>query len=138
MNTQANIEEIARQVVDAAYKVHIALGPGLLESAYQVCLAHELRKRGLKVETEVPMSVVYDGVKVDLGYRLDMRVENAILIENKAVEQLLPIHLAQLMTYLRLTDCTLGFLINFNVRMLRDGLKRVVCNHQSRPLKRQI
>jgi GxxExxY protein len=131
-----HVEEIARQVVDGAYKVHTALGPGLLESAYQTCLAHELRKRGLTVETEVVMPVIYDGVHIDAGYRLDMRVEHVILIENKAVERVLPIHHAQLMTYLKLTGCTLGFLINFNVKMLRDGLQRVVHHHPTGPLQR--
>lgn len=129
-------EEIAAQIVDAAMKVHIALGPGLLESAYQACLTHELRKRGLKAETEVVMPVTYDGVMIDAGYRLDIRVESAVIIENKAVEELLSIHQAQLMTYLRLSGCTLGFLINFNVKLLRNGLHRVVYNHPTMPLKR--
>ena len=131
-----NIEEIAQQVVDSAIKVHTALGPGLLESAYQTCFAHELRKRGLRVETEVPVPVLYDTVQIDVGYRLDMRVEGAIVVENKAVEVLLPVHQAQLMTYLKLAGHTLGFLINFNVGRLRDnGIRRVVLNHSTRPLK---
>src|SRR5512143_3810981 len=95
-----DIEEIATIIVDAAIKVHRALGPGLLESAYQHCLAHELRKRGLRVETEVAQPVLYDGECIDVGYRLDMLVENAIIIENKTVEDLAPIHEAQLLTYL--------------------------------------
>ena len=131
-----NLEEIAQQVVDSAIKVHTALGPGLLESAYQACLAHELRKRALRVETEVPVPVHYDTVQIDIGYRLDMRVEGMLMVENKAVEALLPVHQAQLMTYLKLTGYKLGFLINFNVGRLRDnGIRRVVLNHPTRPLK---
>jgi GxxExxY protein len=132
-----HIEEIAAQVVDSAYKVHIAaLGPGLLESAYQTCFAHELRKRSLKVETEVTVPVVYEDITIDAGFRLVMRAQDLIIVENKAVERLLPIHQAQLMTYLQLTGCTLGFLINSNVKALRDDLHRVVRNHPTLPLKR--
>ena len=119
------IGEVAREIVDAALKVHRALGPGLLESAYQACLAHELRKRGLTVECEVPQPLQYDGLKIDTGYRLDMLIENAIIIENKAVEAILPIHYAQMLTYLRLRDCRLGFLINWNVSLIKEGIKRV-------------
>ncbi len=122
------IEEIGKQIVDSAVKVHRALGPGLLESAYQFCLTYELRKRGLHVETEVPQPVVYDGQRLDVGYRLDMLVEDAVIIENKAVETLLPIHEAQLLTYLRLRDCRLGYLINWNVPLIKDGIKRMVNN----------
>lgn len=119
------IGEVAREIVDAALKVHRALGPGLLESAYQACLAYELRKRGLIVECEVPQPLQYDGLKIDTGYRLDMLIENAIIIENKAVEAILPIHYAQMLTYLRLRDCRLGFLINWNVSLIKEGIKRV-------------
>jgi GxxExxY protein len=97
---ERDIEEIATIIVDAAIQVHRALGPGLLESAYQHCLAHELRKRGLHVETEVAQPVVYDGERIDVGYRLDMLVENTIIIENKTVDEIAPIHEAQLLTYL--------------------------------------
>jgi GxxExxY protein len=115
--------------VDAVLKVHQALGPGLLESAYQACLAHELRKRGLKVECEVYLPVVYDGVFIDAGYRIDMLVEDCIIIENKAVAAILPIHEAQMLTYMKLRDCTLGFLINWNVHLIKYGIKRMVNHH---------
>lgn len=122
-------EEIAKQIVDSALKVHKALGPGLLESAYQACLKYELEQRGLQVAIEVPQQVVYRGISIDVGYRMDMLVENAIIVENKCVEQLLPIHEAQIMTYLKLSECTLGFLINWNVKLNKDGIKRIVRNH---------
>lgn len=123
-----DIEAVARQIVDAAIKVHRALGPGLLESAYQACLAHELRKRRLRVECEVTLPVVYDGVRIDAGYRIDMLVENCVIVENKAVAKLLPIHQAQLLTYLKLRDCRLGFLLNWNVTLMKQGIKRMVNN----------
>ena len=121
-----DIEEVGRQIVDSAIKIHRALGPGLLESAYQYCLAYELRQRGLKVEIEAPQPVFYDGQRLDVGYRLDMLVENCVIIENKAVEQLLPIHEAQLLTYLKLRHSWLGFLINWNTIRIKDGIKRMV------------
>jgi len=123
-----DIEEVARQIVDAAIKVHRALGPGLLESAYQKCLAYELRKRGLRVECEVLQPVIYEDVKIDAGYRIDMLVEDCVIIENKTVEKLLPIHQAQLLTYLKLRDCRLGFLLNWNVPLMKQGIKRMVNN----------
>jgi len=122
------IEEVGKQIVDAAIKVHRALGPGLLESAYQACLTHELRKRGLQVECEVLQPVEYDGIQIEAGYRLDMLVEKRVVIENKAVEKLLPIHQAQLLTYLRLRNCRLGYLINWHVPLIKDGIKRMVNN----------
>ena len=127
-----DIEVIAKEVVDAAIHVHRALGPGLLESAYQACLAHDSRKRGRRVECEVSVPLEYDGLKIDAGYRLDMRVDGVVLVENKVVDALLPVHQAQLITYLKLTGLSLGFLINWNVALLRDGIKRVVLNHPSR------
>jgi len=114
--------------VDACIKVHRALGPGLLESAYQACLAHELRKRGLKVECEVLLPIQYDGLHIDAGYRIDMLVEGSVLVENKTVERLLPIHEAQLLTYLKLRDCRVGFLLNWNVPLMKQGIKRMVNN----------
>jgi GxxExxY protein len=120
------IEQIATAIVDAAVKVHRTLGPGLLESAYQHCLAHELRQRGMRVECEVMQPIQYDGIQVDAGYRLDMLVEGCLVIENKAVEERLPIHEAQLLTYLKLRDCRLGFLLNWNVRLMKDGIRRMV------------
>ena len=123
-----DIEEVARQIVDAAIKVHRALGPGLLESAYQKCLAYELRKRGLRVECEVLQPVIYEDVRIDAGYRIDMLVEYCVIIENKTVAKLLPIHQAQLLTYLKLRDCRLGFLLNWNVPLMKQGIKRMVNN----------
>ena len=123
-----DVELVARQIVDASIKVHRALGPGLLESAYQTCLAYELRKRGLRVDCEVLLPLVYDGVQIDAGYRIDMLVEDCVIIENKTVEQLLPIHQAQLLTYLKLRDCRLGFLLNWNASLIKHGIKRMVNN----------
>lgn len=120
------IEEVGKQIVDAAIKVHRALGPGLLESAYQACLAHELRKRGLHVECEVSQPIEFDGLQIEAGYRLDMLVDNLVIIENKALEKVLPIHEAQLLTYLRLRNCRLGYLINWHVPLVKDGIKRMV------------
>ena len=127
-----DMEEVARILVDSAIKVHRALGPGLLESAYQQCLAYELRKRGLRVDCEVTLPIVYDGQQIDAGYRVDMLVENCIIIENKAVDQILAIHQAQLLTYLKLRDGRLGFLLNWNVKLMRDGIKRMVNNYDYR------
>lgn len=126
MKTKEQLEVMAQVVVDSIVKVHRALGPGLLESAYQACLAHELRKRGIAVETEVPQPVEYDGVRIDAGYRLDMLVEQEIIMENKSVQALAPIHEAQLLTYLKLSGRRLGFLINWNVPLVKDGIKRMV------------
>ena len=122
------IEKIATEIVDSAIKVHKALGPGLLESAYQQCLMYELRQRGLKVESEVPMPIKYGEVKIEAGYRMDLVINNVIVVENKTVEKLLPIHQAQLLTYLKLSGCSLGFLLNWNVTIMKDGIKRIVNN----------
>lgn len=118
--------EITGKILEAAYKVHTALGPGLLESAYQACLVHELKKNGLMVEVEKPLPLVYDTIKLDCGYRIDILVENAVIVEIKTVEELREVHLAQILTYLRLSNKHTGLLINFNVKSLRDGIKRVV------------
>ena len=123
-----DIEEIGRNIVHSAIKVHKALGPGLLESVYQKCLAYELDKTGLKVACEVPIPVKYEKVSIDLGFRIDMMVQKAVIIENKTVERLLPIHEAQLLTYLKLTNFKLGFLLNWNVPLMKDGIKRMVNN----------
>ncbi len=128
-----DIEEIAKVIVDAALKVHRTLGPGLLESAYQKCLAHELQKRGLKLECELVLPILYDGLQIDAGYRIDMLVEDCIIVENKAVEQLLPIHDAQLLTYMKLKKVQLGFLLNWNVRLIRSGIRRMVNNLAQEP-----
>ena len=124
----ADIEAIAKDVVDCAIKVHKALGPGLLESAYQFCHAYELRKRGWIVETEAKLPLVYEDQKVDVGYRIDMLINGLVIIENKAVETLLPIHEAQLLTYMKLSGCKIGFLLNWNVTLMKHGLKRFVLN----------
>ena len=121
-----DIEETGKQIVDAALKVHRALGPGLLGSTYQACLAFELRKRGLAVECEVPQPINYEGIQIEAGYRLDMLMENVIVIENKSVGEILPIHEAQLLTYLKLSDHRLGFLINWNVLLIKNGIRRMV------------
>ncbi len=121
-----NKNEISGAVVDAAMKIHSALGPGLLESAYAACLKHELIKRGFRVSCEVPLPVVYDGVRLEAGYRLDMVVEDTVVVELKAIEALAPIHQAQIISYLKLSGKPIGLLINFHSLHLKDGLKRFV------------
>jgi len=118
--------ELTHKVIGCAMKVHSALGPGLLESAYEECLAYELSKSGIMVERQKPMPLVYDGVKLDCGYRMDILVEGKLVLELKAVDMLNDIHLAQILTYLKLSGCELGLLINFNVVKLKDGLRRVI------------
>ena len=120
------LERLAKIVVDAAFKVHKTLGPGLLESVYEVCLAHELRLRGLVVETQVDVPIVYEGVHLDAGLRLDMLVEKQLLVELKSVEDMHPVFEAQLLTYLTLTGQRLGLLINFNVPLIKDGIRRII------------
>ncbi|MFZ1730086.1 MAG: GxxExxY protein [Bacteroidota bacterium] len=119
-------EIIARQIVDAAYIVHKTLGPGLLESTYDRSLAHELRIRGINVNTQIHIPVRYKDLYIPYGYRLDLMVQDQIIVEIKSVEQELPVHRAQLLTYLRLTEKRLGFLINFNVPIIKNGIKRVI------------
>lgn len=121
-----DFEPIAREIVDSAIRVHTRLGPGMLESAYQACMEYELGKRSLSVQKQVPMSLRYDELVVDVGYRLDLVVENAIVVELKSVQQLQPVHTAQLLSYLRAGDYRMGFLLNFNAVHMRDGIKRVV------------
>lgn len=120
--------EIGEIILGCAIKVHSALGPGLLESTYEVCLVHELSKAGIKADRQVPLSVVYDDVRLDAGYRIDLLVADALIVELKVVEKLLPIHTAQLLSYLKLSKRKLGYLLNFNVAHMRDGIKRVVNN----------
>lgn len=122
------LELTAKEVVDAAYFVHKELGPGLLESAYQFCLENELRFRGLNVEKEKPLPLKYREQFLDCGYRVDLLVEGKIILELKSVETLLPIHTAQILTYLRLSNLHLGFLINFDTQLFRNGIKRIVFN----------
>jgi len=118
--------EISHAVISAALKVHSALGPGLLESAYEACLAHELRKAGFKVETQIGLPIVYDGIKLDLGYRIDMLVNDLVVVELKSVEEISRIHIAQVLSYMKLSNKQLGLIINFNVLRLKDGIKRLV------------
>lgn len=122
--------DISGNVVDAAIKVHSALGPGLLEGAYEACLTHELRTRVLNVRVQVPLPVLCDGVRINVGYRVDLLVEGTVVVELKAVAKLLPIHNAQLLSYLKLSGHSLGLLLNFNVPHMRDGVKRIVNNHK--------
>ena len=125
------LEEIGRQIVDAAYEVHKALGPGLLESAYEACLKYELYSRNIKFLSQVEIPVVYKGVSVDIAYRLDLLVEERIIVEIKSVERLNDLHLAQILSYLKMKDLNLGYLINFNVKYFKNGIKRVVNNYDA-------
>ncbi|MBL7208200.1 MAG: GxxExxY protein [Desulfobacterales bacterium] len=118
--------EIAKIIVDAAFQVHKRLGPGLLESVYEVILAHELKKRGLNVKRQVPVAIVYDDIKFDEAFRTDLIVEEKVIIELKSVEKVSRVHKKQLLTYLRLADKRLGLLINFGAELIRDGISRVV------------
>ena len=126
MEEKDRLDQITRRIIGAAIEGHQLLGPGLLESAYQTCLAFELRQRGVKVEEQRPLPIVYKDVHLDCGYRMDLLVENEIVVEIKALEQFAPIHEAQLLSYLRLSGKRVGLLINFHVRVLKDGLKRIV------------
>lgn len=118
--------ELTHRIIGAAIEVHKSLGPGLLESAYQICLARELALRQIEFEQEKPIPIHYKGVALDCGYRLDFVVENRVVVELKAVEKALPVHEAQLLTYLKLTGCKVGLLINFNIPVLKDGVTRLV------------
>ena len=120
--------EISKKIIGAAIEVHKQLGPGLLESSYEICLAYELKQLGLSIQTQVALPVVYKEVKLEAGYRIDILVENKVIIEIKAVEALADIHTAQLLTYLKLKDLKLGLLINFNSVRVIDGVKRIVNN----------
>jgi GxxExxY protein len=121
-----DIEDIGRDIVHCAIKVHSGLGPGLLESAYQKCLAYELEHKGHKVETELLLPIVYASIQIDAGYRLDMLVDSLVIIENKTVERIQPIHQAQLLTYLKMKNLKLGYLLNWHVALMRQGIKRMV------------
>lgn len=120
------VERVAALVVDAGLKVHKELGAGLLESAYEHCLAHELTKRGIDVRRQVPQPLLYDGARLDVGYRIDMLIEGVVIVEVKSVEALTEIHQSQILTYLRLSGCHVGFLMNFNVTLFKNGLRRFV------------
>ena len=125
------MNEITEKIIGAAMKVHTALGPGLLESAYQACLAYELCKLGLRFEKEKALPIIYETVRLDCGYRLDFVVEGKIILELKSVDIINPIHVAQLLSYLRISGLPVGLLLNFNVRSLKQGIRRVVNNFRS-------
>ncbi len=124
--TSEEVERVAAAIVDSAFRVHTRMGPGLLESAYRTLMVYELRKRGFQVAFEVPVPLIYDEVKLDAGYRLDLLVNGCVIVEVKAVEKIHPVHEAQLLTYLKLTGVRLGFLINFHTKLIKDGIKRMV------------
>ena len=124
------INDLTSAIIGAAIKVHRTLGPGLLESTYRVCLAHELQKLGLRVEQEKPIPVIYDGIKLECGFRADLLVEDSVIVECKAKQELHPVDDAQLMSHLRILDLRIGLLINFHEIVLKDGIKRVANNYQ--------
>jgi GxxExxY protein len=120
------IEKHSKPILDSVYKIHTTLGPGLLESVYEMCLAHELAKRGIKCERQVPLPVIYDNIKMEGGFRVDVLVENCVIVELKSIDLLLPVHESQVLTYLKLSNLRLGFLLNFNVPSMKRGIKRLV------------
>ena len=120
------LKDITESIISAAMKVHSVLGPGLLENVYETCLIHEMRKKDIEVNNQVVLPVIYDNIEMDLGYRLDLLVQNQVIVELKSVEKLLPIHEAQLLSYLKLSQKKVGLLINFNVVHLKNGIKRFV------------
>jgi len=119
-------QELTSSILRCAYKVHSTLGPGLLESAYEECLYYEIQKNGILVVKQKPMPLIYEEKKLDLGYRIDLFVDGKVIIEIKSVDSLNPVHFAQVLTYLKLSDCRVGFLINFNVQSLKDGIQRII------------
>ena len=120
------INKITQTIIGSAITVHKSLGPGMLESAYEACLAFELADRGLSVERQKSLPVIYRDVKLDCGYRLDLLVEEKVIVELKVIDRLLPIHSAQLLSYLKLSGCKVGLLMNFNVKILKNGLRRII------------
>ncbi|UJS17795.1 MAG: GxxExxY protein [Candidatus Jettenia sp.] len=137
MNEEERLNKITETVIGVAINIHRTLGPGLLESAYEACMVYDLSQAGLKVEQQKPLPVVYRDVKLECGYRLDLMIESEAIVEIKSIEKLLPIHKAQLMSYLKLSGCKVGLLINFNVEILKEGIQRVVNNfpNSQRPLR---
>ena len=133
MKEEERLNEITGSIIGAAIEVHRALGPGLLESTYEACLAYEITERGLVVEAQKPLPLIYKSVHLDCGCRLDLLVENAVIVEIKSVDTLIPIHTAQLLSYLKLTNLQVGLLINFNVEFLKNGVRRIV-NHSNENL----
>ncbi len=128
MKSREELNNLSKIILESSIRVHVELGPGLLESVYEVCLLKELLEKGVKVERQVAVPIKYKGEKLDLDFRIDLLVENEIILELKAVESLMPVHEAQLLTYMKLFNSRLGFLINFNVPKLKDGFKRKVLN----------
>jgi GxxExxY protein len=122
----SNVETAGRAILDSALKVHRAFGPGLLESTYEACLSHELERRGHKVERQLALPLVFEEIRLEMGYRIDLLVDDVVVVEVKAVDALAPVHEAQLLTYLRLSSRRLGFLINFNVALLKEGIRRKI------------
>lgn len=138
-----NENAIAQQIVDAAFRIHTTLGPGLLESVYDAVLAYELGRRGLHITRQQPIAVIYEGVRIDAGFRADLIVEDKVIVEIKSVEVLAPVHRKQLLTYLRLADKRLGLLINFHVALIKDGITRIVNGleedpHAKSPSRKEI
>lgn len=125
-----DLDEIGKQIVDAAYEVHKTLGPGLLESAYEACLKHELTLRGINFVSQKEVPLIYKGIRVDVAYRLDLLVEDRVIVEIKSSDRLTDVNLAQIISYLKLKDLRLGYLINFNVKYFKNGIKRVVNNFE--------
>jgi GxxExxY protein len=126
MHEGAQREKTFKQILDSAFFIHSELGPGLLESAYEQCLYYDLSRKGLKVEKQKSMPLIFREMKMELGYRLDLFVENDIIVEIKAVEALSDVHMAQILTYMKISGCNLGLLINFNCRHLKDGIRRII------------
>jgi GxxExxY protein len=126
MGEREALDKITQTIIGAAIQVHQTLGPGLLESAYEACLAYELGVLGLKVETQKPLPLVYKSVRLDCGYRIDLLVEGKVIVEIKSVDQIMPIHQAQMLSYLKLSGCKIGLLINFNVKLLKNGIQRII------------
>jgi GxxExxY protein len=124
--SNTTLEDVGKEVIDSVLKVHKSLGPGLLESAYQACLAYELENRNFKVDCEVEQPIKYEGKAIKVGYRIDMLVEDCVIIENKVVKKILPIHKAQLLTYMKLRNCNLGYLINWKTQLIKDGITRMI------------
>ncbi|MCA1978480.1 MAG: GxxExxY protein [Thiobacillus sp.] len=130
---EENLARLGEAIIGGAMRVHSALGPGLLESAYEVCLCHELSKTGLRVARQVALPIRYDGIELEAGYRLDLVVENSVVLELKSVEKILPVHIAQVVSYLNLGGYSVGYLLNFNVSHMRDGIRRL-SNKRNNPL----
>ncbi len=125
-----SVDELTSTIIRAAMKVHTALGPGLLESAYEACLCHELRKQGLKADRQVVLPIQYDGIQVDEGYKIDLLINDLVILELKTVEKVLPVHTAQIISYLRLSGLSVGLILNFKQEQMRDGIHRYVNNHR--------